>query len=355
MRTLLMLAGFTVVCLWSPPARPCGGGFGDGLEILPSQQIVVVHRNGIETYIFNPSFCGEAAEFGLILPIPNALSASPELAAKELYDQLDDITAPIIEQRVMCRNRNGGSADGGSWGGSDAGAVQVIDKGQVGIFDWVLLQADSAAEFTNWLDTNGFPYDQSATEHFDFYVTKHWHFVAFRVTADENAPPAGTKLCGKLGPLSLSFPTNTPVVPARIAAAGATGADAFVWEIYTLADTQLRTMTDGVTSDLVFSGALSADDLAANPQVAQLGAAGDRLTKLRIQFWRGDLHSDINLTPEPYPLDYRSRVYTTTYIDCDDGLGVSCDGCSSGSPHNAPLPLVVLVLLALVLVRRRRR
>ena len=353
MRGLLMLTGFSLVTLWSAPALPCGGGFGDGLEILPAQKIVVVHRSGTETYIFRPSFCGDAAEFGLILPIPSALSANPELAPAALFDQLDELTAPIIENRVECRGQNGGGGDAGTWGGGDAGGAQVIDKGQVGIFDWVLLRADTASEFTNWLDTNGFPYAPSATEHFDYYVTKSWHFVAFRVTADENAPPAGTKLCGDLGPLSLSFPTAEPVIPARIAASSNESA-MFVWEIYSLADTQLRRTAGGGTADLRYSGALSADDLSAHPEVAQLGAVGDRLTKLQISFLPWEMHGDIILAPDPNQQDFRARIYYTTYVDCDDGLGVGCNGCSSASPRSVPAPLVLLILLALALLRRRR-
>ena len=73
----------TIACLfcavtfgWQSTAKACGGGFGDGLEIDTSQKIVVAFKGGVETYVFSPHFCGRAASFGLILPVPSSLTKS---------------------------------------------------------------------------------------------------------------------------------------------------------------------------------------------------------------------------------------------------------------------------------------
>src|SRR5512143_1096636 len=134
---------FILTLAWPLAALPCGGGFGQGLSIDPSQKIVLVHKNGVETYIFSPHFCGRAAEFGLILPVPDKLVANPTLGDRKLVDELEAYTAPKIEKQRACYGRQGGRDAGGiSRGDGGSNGVTVVNRGQVGIFDWVLLKAD---------------------------------------------------------------------------------------------------------------------------------------------------------------------------------------------------------------------
>ncbi|MCC6747898.1 MAG: DUF2330 domain-containing protein [Deltaproteobacteria bacterium] len=393
LRTLTTLVLSTLV-LVPRVALPCGGGFGDGLHIDPSQRILIAFRGTSETYVFNPHFCGQAAEFGLVLPVPGKLLANPSLADVKLFAELEALSAPRIEKRTACLGDRGVPEPGG-WGGKgpDAGASQVtvVNKGQVGIFDWVLLKADTAAAFTDWLDANKFPYDKASAATFGHYVTQGWYFVAFKITADSKAPPPGSQLCGDLGPLTLAFETRTAVIPARIAALGGSASQPFGWRVFTLAAEQQRTLTKGVAGQLRFSGSLSSAQLAGTPELAKLALAGDRLTKLDLQFWGSALTGDISLEKDPAQADFRQTIYETTYVKCDAGpsgeagpvkkdagrtdagpspapgsdarvsgpkfSGEEADtGCTvGGSDARLPLVLLTFVALAFGFGRRRKR
>ena len=358
MKKTLWLMTLATVSLLAPEALPCGAGFGYEVEIEPQQQIIVAYDEGVETYIFSPQFCGKATEFGLILPVPATLTEHPTLAGEELFAQLDELTAPNIEEVEICEGSGScfpmmGSADGSRGGGElvDPG-VDVISTGTVGIFDWALLQADSTAAFTDWLDANSFPYPASAQAHFAHYVDKQWHFVAFKFTTADGPPPDGYRLCGDLGPLSLSFATPEPVIPTRIAAVGASGE--LLWQIFAIADQQQQEQTYWVDSELLFSGEVVAQDLQQYPEIATVAAAGQRITKLNLTFQAQSISDDIYLGPSALSEDFRATKQV--YIEGD-----SCGGCSVSLRHQRlrlPMEGVMLALMALVLGLRspgRRR
>ena len=101
MQLKLALGTMLAVALIAPAALPCGAPFGNGINVDPEQDIVVVHKNGTETYVFQPRFCGSAQQFGLILPVPAKLSAQPALSKPR--------SSPIwssSRSRRLCTPRN---------------------------------------------------------------------------------------------------------------------------------------------------------------------------------------------------------------------------------------------------------
>src|SRR5512147_759899 len=111
MRVTLAWMITLALSLLSLRAFACGGGFGQQVTINPSQKIVLRYINGEETYVFQPHFCGKAADFGLILPIPSTLTANPTLGDASLVPDLEIISAPRVETVEVC-------ASGGFLGGS---------------------------------------------------------------------------------------------------------------------------------------------------------------------------------------------------------------------------------------------
>ncbi|HEY3446390.1 MAG TPA: DUF2330 domain-containing protein [Myxococcales bacterium] len=349
MRSLLATLCACAFCLLAAPAYPCGGGFGAGITIDSSQTILVTHRAGVESYVFRPHFCGQAAQFGLILPVPATLTANPVLADPALFAELDRISAPTHVARTECRGRIGPDAGAANYA-HDGGVSgpEIIDYGQVGIFDWVLLKADSAASFTAWLDANGFPHDASAEPLFSHYVQKGWFFVAFKVTAGESAPPAGSLLCGDLGPIQVSFTAAVPVVPTRIAAASTSAYSTLAWRIYAVAERQLGASMSEYHAKLRFSGALDSAALASAPELAKLAVAGDRLTKFEV-FFSPSTEADLALASD-VSNDFRETIDDVTYVDCAPPGG----GCSSTGTGAMVLGASALALAPLLWRRRRR-
>ena len=117
--TRLSLVVGLVAALVPGAALACGGFFAQEVEVAPDQKIIVVHRDGQETYIFRPHFCGAAKDFGVILPIPATLSSDVKLGDSALYDQLDSLTAP--ESVEVCESNGSGFGCGGAAAHLDEG------------------------------------------------------------------------------------------------------------------------------------------------------------------------------------------------------------------------------------------
>jgi hypothetical protein len=354
MKLLMTFLSLLTVVFSAKVALACGAPFGAGVNVDPQQDIIVVHKDGVETYVFQPRFCGTATEFGLILPVPTQLTEAPSLGNQAAFTRVDAISKPAIENRTQCRTK--GSFDGGaSNGGLGYTGTTVISSGQVGFLDWVQLKADSETSFTDWLGANGYPYDPQAIRVFTYYVQKGWYFLAFKI----NSGAVGTaSVCKTLGPIKLSFTSTNPVVPSRMAAArprdtsGSTGYGmGFSWRIFAITSGNLQFgFTDGESSvrKLGYSGLLTAADEA---DLVDLAVAGDRLSLLTIFFPYNSTNPDVGLSLVASS-DFREVKYNTTYVDCAEGKGSS--GCSL-SQASTKSGFMALVLLGSILIVARRR
>jgi hypothetical protein len=359
MRCLLIASIVLGFFLPVRPSHACGGGFGQQVTIDPSQTIVISHRAGQESYVFEPRFCGVASDFGLILPVPAALTENPALVDAALYTQLAEITAPRIETVEVCKEGGFAAGDSAKAGGAVPGrsaandGVDVVDQGTVGIFSWSLLKADSSKTFTDWLDANQFPYPSTAVSAFDHYVSRGFYFVAFQVTASTLSTNPSTQICGKFGPIRLGFPSAQAVIPARMATAS-DRSSTFYWRLFTVAEHQYTTTSSEVQPTLRFAGALTNSELLAHPAVASVASAGEWLTELDVSFYAGSLTSDITLGATSEDKSYRQVIYVEKEVSC----GVF--GCNVAATPNGTRWLGALLalaggLFALTAAKRRPR
>jgi MYXO-CTERM domain-containing protein len=324
MKLYLSLAFSVVAALLAPAAFPCGAPFGTGINVDPKQDIVVVHKDGVETYVFQPRFCGTASDFGLILPVPSKLSAAPTLSKASVFTQVDKLSQPEYRTQTLCDTggRTGSAGGTGSSGLANGGGATVVSSGTVGFMDYTQLKADTTASFTDWLDKNGYPYDTLAKDAFAYYVDKGWYLLAFKIS--QGTVSAGTTVCKDLGPVKFSFPSQVPVVPTRMATArnrDASGAlayaSSFTWRIFgiTKGDKQLA-FTDGTDYRrmLGYSGQLKEADLAPLDGLAEIA---DRLDRLSIGFDYGSKEADVALSLGS-GVDFREVITTYSYVKCPD-------------------------------------
>jgi hypothetical protein len=347
MRCLLILSAIlgTLLLVW--PTYACGGGFGQEVTIDPTQTIFISHRTGQERYVFQPQFCGAARDFGLILPVPAALAENPTLVDAALYTELADITAPRVETVDVCKQAGLFGSDSSKGGlayaenGADStNGVDVIDQGTVGIFSWTLLKADTASTFTDWLDANQFPYPPTALTAFDHYVSAGFYFVAFQVTASTLSPTSGSQICGKFGPIRLTFPATQAVIPARMATAS-DRVSTFYWRLFAVAEHQYATTAAAQAQPtLRFAGQLTDSDLTAHPEIATVAATGDWLTELDLSFYAGSLTDDITLTAAAEDKSYQRVIYVENEVNC----GVF--GCNVAAAPNGTRWFGALLALA---------
>lgn len=334
------------------PVQACGGGYGADLEISDAQIVALSYRDGVETYVFQPAFCGGSASFGIILPIPGALEGEPTIADGDLFEALDELSAPKREVEEVCKaegNRTaGGSPDGGASNEDGFGSgAEVLAGGRVDIFEWVLLEAQSASELTAWLDDNDFPYDVFATDTFALYVDDGFTFVAFKVA--EHALEG--EACGTFGPIKVRFATDEPIVPLRIATAHEDATwRLFQWRILAVSDAQLETVPGGITgqANLRFSGAIDEDAIQKWPALAELAEPDERLTVLDLEFEGPSVTRDLRLR-ETATEDFRRTERVTMFVECEE------DGCAVVASPRAGLESWCAIAAALLFVARRRR
>jgi len=350
MKTQIAIAAATIALLAAPRVFPCGAPFGTGISVNPQQDIIVAYKNGVETYVFQPTFCGTASNFGLILPVPATLTAPPTLSDQQAFSTVDSMSRPKVVTVTACGGRStgyGGAAGSGTAKPAVDGGTTVVSSGRVGFLDWAQLKADSVASFTDWLTANGYPYSASASSVFSYYVQQGWYFVAFKISRAMVDAGSAT-VCSALGPVKLSFPTPEPVVPSRMASAATapTGsyANAFSWRIFgiTTGDQQLG-FSSGANSNRVlgYSGAVTSGDISSLAGLAQMG---DRLTKLTLTFTYGSTDPDVGLALITAS-DYQEIQYSYQYVDCSDaGVVAPVDvappvvGDAAPSPDMQPQP-----------------
>ena len=77
MKPYIALAASFAALLVARSVLPCGAPFGTGIEANPQPDIIVAYQNGAQTYVFQPTFCGTASSFGLILPVPSTPTVYP--------------------------------------------------------------------------------------------------------------------------------------------------------------------------------------------------------------------------------------------------------------------------------------
>ena len=351
-KRLLALAGSAVVLLVGSAAFPCGASFGTGVTVDPHQDIILVWKDNVETYVFQPVFCGTATDFGLILPVPASLTQKPSQTDQQAFTTAATLSAPT--KKLVYEHNSVGCA-----GGSEAGlksangdSTTVVSSGQVGFLDWTQLKADTTTALTDWLTANGYPYSSTSVSVFSYYVQKGWYFIAFRIS--QGAAPDGGTICRALGPIALSFPTPAPVVPSRMASAGnySGGYGGFSWRIFgiTHGDAELA-FSDGIDSFrvLMYSGPIGAGDV---PSFSGLAEAGDRLTRLMlsfsVNFYNPSSDPDIGLTTAT-PHDYRGTE--DVYVHDDSACSV---GRIGQSPYSFVLTMSGLALVCLMCWRRWR-
>ncbi len=345
MRHGLALAVAFASLLASAVALACGASFGPSIRIDPRQDIVLSWKDGVETYVFQPTFCGSATEFGLILPVPAQLSQNPTLVDPQVFSSAKRLSEPNKKLvNVPAGGIGCGAGADGLKGGVNGDTTTVVASGRVGLLDWVQLAADTTASFTDWLEANGYPYSTSSSNAFSYYVAKRWYFLAFRINQD--AVSGTASVCRALGPVALSFPTPVPVLPSRMAMASSnqqSGHYDFQWRIFgiTRGDAELA-FAEGLSTDrqLWYSGAIGASEA---PSFSGLADPGDRLTRLTLRF-SFDLYNpsqaaeDVGLALAP-ARDYRGTEEVYVYDD---------SACSlSGGRRPAPSFLLILSGLAL--------
>jgi len=170
------------------------------------QKAAVFFDGSTEDLVISPSYKGDATEFAWVVPVPAKPNVS--IVKGALFHELANIVYPPQEPE---------------YDGLKAGvemerkkSVRVIERKTVGAYDVSVLDASDAGALLNWLKVNQYNLPDAARKPMQWYIDRHWTFVASRVKAPSIARGLAT---GTLAPLRLRFPAKHPMYPMRLSSA----------------------------------------------------------------------------------------------------------------------------------------
>jgi hypothetical protein len=94
--------------------------------------------------------------------------------------------------------------------GTDGGGVNVVDQGQVGPYDHVVLQASDEGALITWLQDNGYAVPSNLTPLLAPYLVDGGHFVAIRLQKDRDT--------GDIAPLGFRYRATDASIPIQLTA-----------------------------------------------------------------------------------------------------------------------------------------
>ncbi|MBU6399658.1 MAG: DUF2330 domain-containing protein [Verrucomicrobia bacterium] len=252
----------------------------------PSQKAIILYDAGREDLILQVKYEGPAAEFGWLIPVPG--QPVVEKASMGAFYELSQLTQRRFGGGTTLQTLTSGISRGPY---RPPPPVKVIEEKTVGAYDIAVLSTENADALNQWLQTNEFKFPPDHTDVLDYYVRRHWCFVAVRVHLDKSGralgprsrgsatrptvkPSVARKLrTGELHPLRLSFDSAQCVYPLKIS--GVNGKPSEV-QIYVLAGEPMSTRlmtTEGYSRFELLRNGANADWGKPLPEFMRVSAA----------------------------------------------------------------------------------
>ncbi|WP_416971912.1 DUF2330 domain-containing protein [Streptomyces sp. 4F14] len=256
------LAALLLPAVLLPVAPAHAGGAliaGDGRRAAVTREVSVVRWDGArEQIVTRLTVSGDAPDAAWLMPVP--ARASVELGDPALLDGITAATTPSYRTRPHFWPQDGDwpFTSGGRPPGPppperrpDGGAgVGLVAGERLGPFDVAHLSAADPAALAAWLRANGYTLPPGLQDALRPYVALRWQYVAIKLS-----PAAYGALDGVLDPLHVSFATEAPVYPVRLASTPAS------LSLYVLADHRMEpaSAVGGSRPRVTYAGRVPAD------------------------------------------------------------------------------------------------
>ncbi len=274
-RSYLCALGLLVAVVFLPQAAQADGKIFPEREIavmpaMPTQQAIIVYRDGQETLIVASSYETESQTVGWVLPLPAeptklavaqgdmfdslARGLQPKVVAKKDVAGRRDLAVktviflvlPLSLIAIFVRRRRGVilavvllaeflllalmlAPTLGTKAGVDSAqaAVELLSSQLVGNYDVTIIKADQSAAVDGWLEDSGFQsLGQRGRQIVDEYIVDGWVFAVAKLRRD------GDGLASP-HPIAATFPSAKPIYPMKLTALA--GAELHL-ELYVIAD-----------------------------------------------------------------------------------------------------------------------
>lgn len=202
--------------------------------------VLYANHDGVTAITIAADFTGDTTDFGLLVPIPQAIGERDvRVVGADLFTRLDAYSTPrLVSYPEFPYDYANYDLDADADGVADevADGVDVEARFEVGVFDVAVLATDDARALSAWLEANDFaaPVDQGGI--LQGYIDRGQHFLAARVDTCRASEPITW-----LPPLQFSYPGEVSGLPIRIGTLSASGPQELtVYTITDLADGEVR-------------------------------------------------------------------------------------------------------------------
>jgi len=156
-------------------------GRAEQMVLSPRQEALLMVDDDRVRVVLRTHFRAGPKELAWIVPVP-AKPTGIDKADTGLLAALDTETAPRFYV-VYPGGRGHGCTCGVKTGDKQAmpSPVRVVETGQAGIFDYVVLTGTNADELGTWLNAHSYAVPEGARPIFERYVNAGWHWIAMRV------------------------------------------------------------------------------------------------------------------------------------------------------------------------------
>ena len=343
--------------LWTAVALGCGGMFGpvDGEVFSDAQQVLFELGSDTVQVEYLVDYAGDQADFGWVIPIPGTFVGLDE-GDTERFDALRWDTLPEIEYVAEGTSGNCAPATKGeaNLAGGRSGDLTVVASGRAGVFEFTVIEADSAVPLTLWLEDNGWDVGPSFPAIEEYVLEGGWQFVAISLSEDvpaETADGAGQSVA------RISYEGASMRFPARMSRYSM--APEQKTTIYVVGD-QRATMTGWDVTDLPggeYVGYWDFNDgvrVAAAEQARYAVTFADELDGQWVTRFDTITDSDKHEADPQLLLDGGIVTYRPDLIVYESGRAFdeahSEGGCATARSRAA----IGWVLLAAIAIRRRR-
>lgn len=174
------------------------------------QQRAFLWRDGQKEHMMlSVQYSGGTDEFAWVVPVETRPKVEVDKGAP--FTELRRLTAMRPVTRGVAPEATMAAPGGG---------VQVLERKVEGPYDLAVLSASNSGGLYDWLKSNGFTVTRNVRGALDYYVERHYVFVAARIRpGDKNREKLAERLRnGTIAPLHLSYRAEKLSYPLRVTA-----------------------------------------------------------------------------------------------------------------------------------------
>jgi len=198
-----------------------------------SSKVVMARKDETTVITMVNDYQGEEKDFAMLVPVPQVLKRNQiRIARQEVVERVDAFSAPRLVKyydNPQCNYSSPSNTEGlgarsaqldpGESGSNKAYGVKIEASYSVGEYDILILSAQQSRGLLQWLKSNNYKVDSSATKVLESYIKQDMRFFVAKV----NLAKKRQQGLSYLRPLQIRFDSKKFMLPIRLGMANAQG------------------------------------------------------------------------------------------------------------------------------------